>query len=578
MRKTVLALLLLSLTLMPILANGQRYFEVSSTEYRAVSWLCTYAGVSGPSNFGPVTQNQLENAIDRAEAVLGENNKHVLETRALFSEKDHLIGDSQSYFGVTASFIPELYVQSNPVSAIETEDGFVTFIDETWLSMKAKDRSAFLSCDFVFSVKDIAYGNIELDWQRDFRERGTFDVKLLTNWAQNQTENTPLRALVSIGNENLTFMTGRSGVSLGEGYSGNLAIGDNFDYQEFVKYGFFGQNIGVYLNLTSFESSHGETKTESPFGLVSPRFSGYKQLRHAAQFEVVAFDRLKFSFSLPNMIDTTSAFDIRLLSPFAVLHQYYNYKEYKILEGNNMLWFDLSFTPCPKLKLYIQYCMDQFQGKNEVSSEKGAHEPNAFSVLANITYTDFVKDGRLSVFLEGVYNAPGMYLNTKYYKDSSLTTITDSKPTGAFQYAWTQDFLVGYYQSSEDSCNDISYSGYIYGPDSITCTLGLVYERPETFLLEARLFYMAHGEKGRGSDLENYTYEGIDGKNYNKLTLTGTVEHTLALSLFSQYTFSEYLSISGGLNLAQRWNFRSQSGISYFNAQAYASLKLSYGI
>lgn len=45
------------------------------------------------------------------------------------------------------------------------------------------------------------------------------------------------------------------GTSPWEGYTGNTAIGDNYEYQEFMKLGFYTKRTSVFLTLTNFDSS-----------------------------------------------------------------------------------------------------------------------------------------------------------------------------------------------------------------------------------------------------------------------------------------------------------------------------------
>ena len=55
------------MVLVPMFANAQKYYSISSQEWQLVNQLCHYAGVAGPSSNGPVTQAQLELALERAE-------------------------------------------------------------------------------------------------------------------------------------------------------------------------------------------------------------------------------------------------------------------------------------------------------------------------------------------------------------------------------------------------------------------------------------------------------------------------------------------------------------------------------
>ena len=557
-------------------ASSQRYIETDSREWRAVSWLCRYVGIPGPSSFGPVTIAQLDNAIDRAESILGNDNEMVAKTRELIHSGEYTVDDGTGFFTLSLTANPEVYIQTNPESEETFEDGYVAFVDKDWEIRKMKDREPLLSLKLEFGLHDYAYGVFRMGKGIDYLRSDIFDQGFFYNFSfSSSSEEEPRRAGISIGTDNLSLIIGRAGVSLGDGFTGSTILGDNFNYQEFLKAGFFSDTMGIYLNLTHFDSSHGEVRdTDSPFGLISPRFSGYHQIRFTPLWEMTIFGKLKVGISFPNMIDTDSAFDIRLLNPFGFLHQYYNMQEYKILEGNNMMALTLSFSPKEKWNIYLEGALDQFQGKDEIVGHEDDVDPNGWATLLNISYSDILLSGRMTFFLEGVYTSPAMYLNAKYYAADGSTTNTN---TG--KYAWSQDWLVGYYSNTENLVNDISWSGYIYGPDSIVGAIGFYYDNLSTIELNSRILYMAHGEKGRGSSFINYTFE--DMRTADKVNIsspTGIVEHTLSISSELNLHILSSLDLYLGTTFSYKWNYRNQEGINRSNLQMALGAKYSFTI
>ncbi|MGN1189921.1 MAG: hypothetical protein ACI4SL_05950, partial [Candidatus Ornithospirochaeta sp.] len=379
---------------------------------------------------------------------------------------------------------------------------------------------------------------------------------------------------VSVGNDNLSFIAAKAGVSMGEGYTGNTAIGDNFDYQEFVKAGFFSPNIGVFLNITSFDSSH-SSSIQNPYEFSYPTFSEYFQLRHSMSFDFNIFDRGLFSFSLINLLDTTSSFDLRMVNPFYVLHNMFNYKEGTIFESNNMLYFSLSIPIVPKVSVHFQCTIDQSQSPMEMDSVTEYIDPNAFSLLLNLSYSDAARNGRYELFGEVVYNSPCMYLNQKYFGVDDR--ITAEIPVSSPVYAWSQDYLVGYMNQNDNNGN-AGWSGYYYGPDSIVTAIGGTYWGGN-YELSGRVFYMAHGEKGRGDKAENYTFDGFNTVDtVSNYLLSGIVEHSLVLSLEGDYSFSDYLSIHTGFAYSHQWNYRNQKGENRDNFQCILGFKVKAGV
>ena len=73
------------------------------------------------------------------------------------------------------------------------------------------------------------------------------------------------------------------------------------------------------------------------------------------------FDKVKFSLAFITLLDTDTAFDFRYLNPMMILHSMYNFHDGNILEANNMIFVDFSWSVAKKLNLYFQVTMDQFQ-------------------------------------------------------------------------------------------------------------------------------------------------------------------------------------------------------------------------
>ena len=573
MKKGLLLFVLAILCPAIIFANYQKYYEVSSEEWRFVSWLSKYACVTGPSSNGPVTGYQLKSAIDRAEKKLGEDNIYVLKAINMLEGSDPILGGRDSgYINIFAAISPEIYMETNGIEP-ESFEGGNTIYDSDWFIADSQNRSPVFDIGFVLGVKDIAFACFDYNFTRAYHVPAVWDKNFLSNISTFHTENYPFRSGVSIGTDNLSFIAAKAGVSMGEGYTGNTAIGNNFDYQEFIKAGFFSPNIGLYLNITNFDSSHNE-KIKNPYEFSHPSFSEYLQLRHAASLELNLFDRGLISLSFINLLDTTSSFDLRMLNPFYILHNMFNYKESTIFESNNMLSFSVSIPIVQRVAMHFQYTMDQIQNKKELEAVTGYIDPNAFSLLFNVSYSDEAPNGIYEVFGEVVYNSPCMYLNQKYFKEGR---ITDVIPANNPAYAWSQDYLVGYFNQN-DYKGDAGWSGYYYGPDSIVVALGGTYWG-EKYNLSGRAFYMAHGEKGRGSKPENYTFAGFNtADTATSYKLSGVVEHSFVVSFEGRYSFSDNFSIRSGFAYSYQWNFRNQKGENRNNLQCVLGFALKMGV
>lgn len=589
MKKLLLVLLLLTCIIsFHLFANSQRYYSVSSEEWQLVNWLCHYAGVAGPSSNGPVQQAQLELALQRAESVVGEDNEVAQYIREGFEKNTLIYADELGELRLTGTLYPELYFQTNPPFGENGEYQPAFALDQDWFIKSQKERTT-AKVLLENGIGDFLYTRLALDYKQKLSneiENSNFHTSL---YGGDALQNIPLDAGISLGTKGFTFITGRGKVSLGEGYTGNTAIGDNYEYQEFLKFGFYTKRTAVTLTLTAFDSArNNEEKSKNinvPWGVHSPRFSGYRELRHSVAYEILPVDNFKASLAFVTLLDTDTAFafDFRYLNPFMIMHNYFNYHDPNAeidstLEANNMISVDFSWAISKKWNLYAQITMDQFQIPDEAEGYMGFGytEPNAFGGLINISYSDYVANGILSLYAEAVYNMPGMYLNTKYYNNEGNVTQYEN---AAYKHCWSQDFLMGYYRTEADY-NDVTYSAYKYGPDCFVVSLGGGYKKISGYGVDFSALYMIHGQKGRGIDVKNYTFDGIDDlESVNRVALytteTGALEHTLAVTLTGSYNLLSWLELQAGMAYAYRWNFRNTAGLEFGNFQAYLGFVIS---
>lgn len=598
------------MVLVPMFANAQKYYSISSQEWQLVNQLCHYAGVAGPSSNGPVTQAQLELALERAERHLSQDNELLAFAKEKLEAKGLVYGDDLGTVSLLGVLSPEVYFQTGSPYGSNGEEKPEYAIDQDWFIKGQKDRRP-ASLVLENTIGGFFYGRMVLDYKQKasyIGEKKSYwnDSVHFSFFGASSHQNFPFDAGISLGTKGFSFILGRGNVSLGEGYTGNTAIGDNYEYQEFMKLGFYTKRTSVFLTLTNFDSSRdtfegklvyyesGEGPRyklvyepvgrviDKPWKLNATGFSDYRELRHSVTYEVVPMDPFKMSLSFITLIDTNTAFDFRYLNPFMVMHNYYNYHEETTLEANNMISVDVSWSFLKKWSLYAQVTMDQFQipGEAEGYLGFGYTEPNAFGGLLNVSYTDILAGGLLNVYAETVYNMPGMYLNSKFYdKYGNITQYkyVNHKDGDINRRCWSQDFLLGY-SRTESNDPDLAYSGYKYGPDCFVVSVGGTYEKPLEYSITSALMYMMHGEKGRGGNVSNYTFDGIDGiDDVNRIALTGIVEHTLCVSLEGSYSILPWLSVSGGAAYSYRWNFRNEASRTLGNLQAYVGVSIGNG-
>lgn len=582
-KKILLFSIVLFFLITSIFANSQKYYTTSSYEWRMVNMLCHYSGVTGPSSFSPITASQLLLAIERAEERLGSNNSLVLEAKRMLSPSSVIYSDENGSVSLSGIINAEMYTQTASPWGEGGEYKNVYDADEDWFIKGQNDRKALAELLLENTIKDNLYTRLSLEIKNKISMRNDgSDYSPIFNRAFSLSfkdfyfhQNIPTDAGISLGTDSISFILGRSRMSQGEGYTGNTAIGDNYEYQEFLKFGFYTKRTSVFLSLTNFDSSHKEGL--KPYEVLSSRFSDYKELRHSINYEIMPSMNTRVSLSLVTLLDTNNSFDFRFLNPFMIFHDYYNYQEESIFEANNLFSLDFSYSFLNKWNLYLQLTMDQAQFRGEIDyfmQENGFVEPNAFGALFNISYTDVFDNGLFNLYCEAVYNMPGMYLNTKFYDSEGRITQKKTGNSANVNGCFSQDFLQGY-TVTESQYSDISYSTYKYGPDCFVFSLGGSYDTSK-YAIASSFLYMAHGEKGRGEDYNNYTFEGLDDEeSITRLALWGTVEQTFVVKAECEIFFPRGFSLSFGSAYSYRYNYRNIEGKTFGNLQSYISFSMS---
>ncbi|MGN1189920.1 MAG: hypothetical protein ACI4SL_05945, partial [Candidatus Ornithospirochaeta sp.] len=231
---SVFVLLLLSIELVFSSYSDQKYYAVSSSEWKTVNDICHIAGVAGPSSNGPVTAYQLTLALDRAEKELGAENALIKKGREIVGEVDSIYSDELGFIALKAEANLEAYLQTNG----DELSSAVFDRDEDWFIRNYRERPAFLSATLENGIRDNLYSRfVMIMKQKQFYGNYWLDNLHLGFQGSRYVQNFPFDAGVSLGTKGLSLIIARGKVSLGEGFTGNTAIGDNFDYQEFMKMG-----------------------------------------------------------------------------------------------------------------------------------------------------------------------------------------------------------------------------------------------------------------------------------------------------------------------------------------------------
>ena len=537
--KKIFIVILLSLILNSIFATSQTLYDKSSHEYYLTQSFAELSGIIGPSTATPITADELLLVLNRI------NTSNLpITLKQEYEQLVESLSTPTNIFDATFKLAvsPQLFLSTN---AKTRDDFFIPYRDEIpgieFGSKVSFGENIFLEgyIPIVNSpYKQISNLNTSFDWFLNYKN-GHFNFMGAN--ATGQLAEIPKLARGSIGNKWANIILGRSRHSMGLGYTGNLLIGDNFNYQELLKLSFFSNPFTYNISLTHFDEQDGleSFKTAS--------FGGKHQTRVVHRFDFNIFDKVRAVVNLGTLYYVDSAFDIRWLTPFMIAHNYYNYDESTILtsgdEANNIFSFEVEAAVAPKWTVSAQFILDQFQTFFE---DKGAL-PMACGALLNLSYTTSIDNAILKIWAEGVYTSKYLYRNEKY--------DDGNKQNPNYNY----DYILGYHRRAWQT-PEISYTGYQYGPDS--------------FVVASGFSYNDIVKNYEISSLLQYRNQGASGIYYPTFTVPDlTREHIITLTTLAKWTWLPSLDIFGGASASVNYNTNHNAGDVSFTPQLYFGLK-----
>lgn len=483
-RKITAVLFVLMSMLVPLLAN-QRLYDGDSREYIEVRRLCQVAGVIGPSSALPVNGEELIMALNRIDiSALPPALKDRYD--ALYAQ----IAPEEIAFQVAipVEFSPQFFLSTNQNG--DRKDFFIPFGDERAL-MNFGLQMFFT--DAVFMETAIPVRNIST---ADHIPYTSFDF-----FYDSKTDifhTMPVLARGSFGNDMFSLYLGRTRHSMGNGYTGNMVVGDNYPYQEVLNVKFTSNYFTYNMDITHFDTQTTTTADSSDIyksfdtaTFDTPHIGGKQQTRVVHRFDVNVVNKVRFAINMGTIYYGSSSFDFRWLFPFMIFHSFYNYSENEVIEGydesNNIMSLEIEFPIIPKLHFSTQIVMDQFQIPGR---EDGNAVPNAFGALLSLSYVEMTKDRDYVGFLEFAMTSPYLYVAPKKEGEDK-------------NYNWNYDYYLGYYSRQNianlNPSSDGAWSGYGYGPNSLVCALGFDFRELDwKFDSKTVLSYILKGDESRG--------------------------------------------------------------------------------
>ena len=532
MKKKLLILFFIFLNISLFATREQALYRFDDMEYQEVVILCSKARIAPPL-VSPITAIELSQKLDMITEASLKKEVLLLQQRLLnknvIYEDDIVSADGDLSFSVAGYAFDGSILESEFFIPYRDRLPLVSLYAETSIV-----DNAYLYFEFMIkepkSDDDKIRGNVYTNTYPFVSFDGK--VKFLDSNYMSQAF-TPFLVGGSCGNYFFNFQIGRNRLAYGLGKTGNLTIADNFSMQEYLMYSFHTNHFKYSLNLTHFDQQSGSMKFNT-FSL-----SGKHQVRVMHRAEVTFFPCVTVALNNGAIFQTDSALDWRFFVPGMMVHSYNNFLGIEPLmpgdEANNIFSIDFSWAFAKNYLLHGQIVLDQFQ----LYYEDQDALPNALGVLFNIQNTSTIGKGVLSSYFETAYTMPNLYLNKKRNSDNSLN--------------YNYDHILGYGMSQNSQ--EINYSGYKFGPDSLVLGLGSKYNFKNHSIF-GNIIYRLHGIHGI-----KY-YEGqIDVIDANA---KGVFEHSLLTTIGVDYDYSDILKVSLLCSNNFYWNYHNEKEKYYY--------------
>ena len=594
MKKLILTAVLFIISFSMLTAsNGQTVYTTRDEEYLRVEELCRRAGVIGPSSFSPMPARALLIAMERidASALSEEDRNEYEELYTILTDDKYTFRDD--YFEVDFNAAANLGVNLAPYNDFRYDNSDSALPDydkreDTLIPYRYEDPlfALGLKMDFGEHIALEARLDLKSNHLRMYESTLGGVFTFLPDTKQGLAAEIPFRAGGSFGNDYFNFIIGRFPHSAGSGVTGNLIIGDNFNYQEVMLASLQSNHFTYNISITRFDqqdTAANNAGSQYYTDFSRHEFDGMQQFRINHRFDVTLFDKVRLALNLATIYNSHYGFDFRFFYPFVLGHNYYNYtnsiEKTDFDEANNIMSIEAEWNIIKGLTASVQLAIDQFQ----MPWEDQTSLPMAYGVLGNLKYTRNLGKGTLRTWFEAVYTNPYLYLNGKRYKnkDGSETYID-----------YNLDYIVGYNMQYMD---DFGYSGYVYGPDSIVFSLGASYaDAEEKFEAGGSLLYRIQGLKHLKINASNNSSTIIDMGNsvieenpedfMNNLSAPSggwkQAEHLLKLSGYGVYNFDMdnwgIISVYGAIGFNTYFNFDHKAGNTEFQPQMTIGAKWKY--
>ena len=517
MKKRFLLLLILAAILISALSasHDMEIIPLSSPVYEYMESLYVLEGKAAPQGAKPWTVADVKQQLDRITptSVPAQNLYDILSEYTDSEDEKNVKVD------VDMSLTPSLGLHLNNTDFDESGKWRSKVLNDKLLhlngSLYVYDYFAAdmgLSVGLMNSVqaymeKDLdAEGNLEKDpeWCRSvpedrFSERMASNIPFLS--AGDIDVDVTDNSYISVGVPYISLSLGRGQLSLGNGRMGNLILGNNLPYHDYLSISASNNTWFDYTMLMSF-FTHPVNYYHVKKG-EADRVSGKESDIHGIQmfiahrFEMRMFsDKLRLSINEATMYQSEdNTIDFRVFNPLLIMHGYYI-----SANANSLASIELEFAPVKNLQLYASFVIDDLSVFGEPKVPEKNSTLNMWGVMGGMRVSVPAKKGYFTLGLEAVYTTPFMYHKDSYGNaDYSLDFIG------------TVSFMHG-----NKKVYNRQYLSFPFGSDALAALLDVSYTNPMKWSIGMNFFAMAHG-------ITNINTKGEIYQNNNSGKLPGWI-------------------------------------------------------
>jgi hypothetical protein len=404
----------------------------------------------------------------------------------------------------------------------------------------------------------------------------------------------PFRTLVAFGGRGWNFQIGRDRLSWGNGESGNFMVGDHVHYHNAARATFYNGTFKYMYNISSFPNPRHYYKITAvtspmdykvdewqPTGIEGESYSGnpYDEglnlfIAHRLEWRLFR-EKLGFALSESVMYQSDTGTIIPdVLLPSMFLHDLYNNPN-----QNSLLALEADFSILPRLNIYGQMAVDEFNiplAENPPKPDApGNQETMAFMAGAKTAFP--LWRGMFSASFEYVKTPPNLYLH-EVRKGGTLTYIVANRYAETSMQQYGEEFL-----------------GYRWGGDARVFNLRASYREFGRLDLTANLFLMTHGTRDKWSKLAQVystdtdrtdvptdvpiteNHAGVDNYADADAKTTRNAAYVMtAFSLTGSWQFLPDYRVYGQIDFVSIENFGNISGVEASDVQLTLGVTYSF--